>query len=149
MAAGKAEHFKDILLALADGKEVQWRHNETDEWVKIEPSDAFSLISSALKSRLTYGYYSPDRWRVKSDQHIYVNGLALNAPIKEKPEIGHTVYVANPMASRPDDLMVSRIVWSDSHYDNTLLRREILHENASNANAHAAAMIINKKAGGY
>jgi hypothetical protein len=64
--------YAEILIAIADGKEIQWRNGE-GTWATCAIPLLFDVIERASKS--------PSRFRIKPAS-ITVNGIECEAPVK-------------------------------------------------------------------
>ena len=86
------------------------------------------------------------RWYTKNQYRrkpltVSVGDHEVTQPVRDRPALGDTLYMPNLVSPRPDNVLVSRLVWSDSHYDNWLLRRGLLHATQRAAHEHAVALL--------
>ena len=63
--------YADILIAIAEGKEIQWNKSQGG-WDTQSAEDTLHEI--------IHGEYSPERYRIKPDT-ILINGVECDAPV--------------------------------------------------------------------
>jgi hypothetical protein len=117
--------YKEILIAIANGEQVQWQ-SPTGEWLSIAEHVVLSEIRNPT--------YAPDRYRVKP-KTININGIDVPEPVREALEEG-TLYwlVADNFGDNP-------YRWGDYDTDGKFLTNGWIHLTKEAAETHHRALV--------
>ena len=129
----KEHPYAEILHAIADGKQIQYR-DDLGRWVNAHER----AIITELHNRRDL-----DRYRVKPPV-IVINGIEVPEPLRELPEKMNGMVLYHPafLAGRLEleSMLVGQTI-AGSVFSNNLLRLGILHKTFDAALAHAKALI--------
>lgn len=129
----KEHPYAEILHAIADGKQIQYR-DDLGCWVNTHER---AIITELHNGR------GLDRYRVKPPT-ILINGIEVPAPLREIPEKMNGVVLYHPafLAGRfeLESMLVGQTI-AGSIFSNNLLRLGILHKTFDATLAHAKALI--------
>jgi len=121
--------YAEILRAIADGKEVQWkRPMDVGGW-------AYQSWDDTLEEILNESW-SPECYRVKPDV-VVINDIEVPAPLRELPAEGTEVFWADLTGI----VGANRIGAVASSFLDRILQRGLLHLTQEAAEAHAEALI--------
>lgn len=122
--------YAEILHAIADGKQVQWRPKEGQWRVPDDPSQTLAEISDRA--------FPPDRYRVKPCI-VTINGIDVPEPLREAPVVGDLVYWPE-LGSGNDEPTARGNYFNNSAYER-LLTAGLLHLTREAAETHARALL--------
>ena len=119
--------YAEILLAIADGEEVEWQSRD-GEWMTQHANVVFFDIAN--------GSFPPERYRIKPPT-VNINGIEVPEPLRSAPEKGQLYYAPNLCART----LVSILIWQECSFDFQMLKSGFIHLTEEAAKAHAKAML--------
>lgn len=117
---------KEVLQALIDGKDIEYRFTEHADWI---PVDKFKTTINILTGSETY-------FRLKPDV-VVIGDVSFPKPVTEKLS-WQTVYYY-PSLEREE--LCNTGMWGNSGFDHILLQRSLIHLTEEDAVEHAKALI--------
>lgn len=115
----------ELLRALADGKQIQWRADGPEEWVDCDAVAALTCIGAGRVAGLRV---KPEFVRFECE---------VPRPLDSAPSVG-TAYSIPDLSS---ESCVSRQVWTGDEGDRRALERGLVHLASADAYQHADALL--------
>lgn len=115
----------ELLRALADGKQIQWRADGPEEWADCDADTALSYIAAGHTPAL----------RVKPEFVRFE--CKVPRPLGSAPPKGTAYFI--PDLGR--ESFVSRQVWAGSEADRRVLERGLVHLASADAHQHANVLL--------
>ena len=120
--------YADILRAIADGKEIEYR-SYTGEWCEIDNASALGLLAVATNTD----------FRVKREV-ILINGIEVPRPCSS-PLAPETIYYIPYLEAKEIDCRWTSLSWANDSYDFHMLKLGLLHLTKEAAVKHAEALL--------
>lgn len=120
----------EVLQALQDGKDLEFKHSGFKEWTRLNPLDNPLSLESIFKGGVSFRL---------AQEMITIGDASFPKPETIKPELNTRYWVADPISE--NFTRAYRMEWVDDSYDNRVLSRGLLHLSEENAIAHAKALI--------
>jgi len=120
--------YKDILIAVANGEQVQWRKMD-DTWRDEPAKEVLREIAGSMSS--------PERYRIKP-KTININGFEVPEPLREAPDHGSGYYVAS--TSGGPNIRGSTF-WVNDTADQNWLNLGLCHSTKEAAQIHLDALL--------
>lgn len=120
----------EVLQALQDGRNLEFKHLGFKEWAKLNPLDNPLSLESIFKGGVSF------RLAPAMDT---IGNVSFPKPETTKPTSGTRYWIADPVSE--NFTRAYRMEWVDDSYDNRVLSRGLLHLSEENAIAHAKALI--------
>lgn len=117
----------ELLRALADGKQIQWRGDGPEEWVDCDAVAALTCIGAGRVAGL----------RVKPEFIRFE--CVVPRPLDCEPPAGVGAIYFIPDLGR--ESLVSRQVWTGGEADRRVLERGLVHLVSADAHQHANALL--------
>lgn len=121
---------QEALQAITDGKKLEYRWYDRDEWRELDPLNNGVTIEAVLRMDFIFRL---------AQEMITIGDVRFPKPETNKPALGTEYWVADLISesfTRP-----YRTEWVDDSYDNRVLSRGLLHLSEEKAIAHAKALI--------
>lgn len=112
----KRTHY-DLIIAWANGSDIQFRRDETEDWEDVKAP----------------GWYDHYQYRVKPTAFM-IGDMGVPEPIKSPLNIGDTYYIACVG-------MVIPATWNDNEIDHKSLKNNLIHLEFSEAEIHSQAFV--------
>ena len=122
--------YKDILIAIANGEEVQIQ-SATGDWVND--------VSGTALGEIYFRRFSPSEFRVKP-KTININGYEVPEPMRHPPSYNSTYWLASPADGTPE------CAWLGDESDVEWLEDGLIHATQAAARVHRDALLSFTKA---
>lgn len=121
---------QEALQAIADGKKLEYKWNDRDEWCELDPLNNGIVIEHIFKENFIFRL---------APAMITVGDVSFPKPESKPLKYDTEYWVAEPSHKNYTTLGSSR--WADDYLDEFFLHRGLIHLSKENAIAHAKALI--------
>lgn len=121
---------QEALRAIADGKKLEYKWNDRDEWCELDPLNNGIVIEHIFKENFIFRL---------APAMITVGDVSFPKPESEPLENGTEYWVAEPSYKHYTSHGAN--IWADDDLDKNYFRRSLVHLSRENAIAHAKALI--------